>query len=62
MVEQFAKTLEEALSIQVLLVDERLSSKGAEVHLREIPLNRKSRNEKIDIVAASLLLQTFLDR
>lgn len=61
MVEEFAKTLEEALSIKVLLVDERLSSKGAEVQLRGIPLKGKSRNEKIDIVAASLLLQTYLD-
>jgi putative Holliday junction resolvase len=62
MVEQFAKTLEEALEIQVLLVDERLSSKGAEAHLKEIPLKRKSRSEKIDMVAATLLLQTFLDK
>ncbi|MGB7978886.1 MAG: Holliday junction resolvase RuvX [Chlamydiales bacterium] len=60
-VEQFAKTLEEALQIQILLVDERLSSRGAEVHMKEISLNRKSRNEKIDMVAATLLLQTYLD-
>ncbi len=61
-VEAFAKTVEEALGIPVLLVDERLSSKGADAHLREISLNRKARSEKLDMVAASLLLQTYLDR
>lgn len=61
MVEAFAQHLEAELHIPVVLIDERLSSKGAEVHLREISLNRKSRNEKIDIVAATLLLQTYLD-
>lgn len=62
LVETFAQNLEKELQIQVVLVDERLSSKGAEVHLREISLNRKSRNAKIDIVAATLLLQTYLDK
>jgi putative Holliday junction resolvase len=61
-VEQFAKTLEEALSISVLLIDERLSSKGADVRLRELSLNRKQRTEKIDMMAAVLLLQTFLEK
>lgn len=61
-VEAFAKTLEEALNIPVLLVDERLSSKGADAHLREFSLNRKERSERLDMVAASLLLQTYLDR
>jgi putative Holliday junction resolvase len=59
-VEEFAKLLEEALNIQVLLIDERLTSKGADVQLREISLNRKSRSEKVDMVAAVLLLQTYL--
>ena len=62
MVEQFAKTVSEALGIEVLLVDERLSSKGAEVQMKEISLNRKSRSEKIDMIAAMLLLQTYLDK
>ncbi len=61
MVEQFAKMVKDALEIPVLLVDERLSSKGAEVQMREISLNRKARSEKIDMVAATLLLQTYLD-
>ena len=61
-VEQFSKMLEDALGIPILLVDERLSSKGAEVKLREVSLNRKVKTEKIDMIAATLLLQTYLDR
>jgi putative Holliday junction resolvase len=62
LVTQFAKQLEEALQIPIHLVDERLSSKGAEVHLKEIALNGKQRREKIDMIAATLLLQTYLDQ
>lgn len=62
-VELFAKNLEAALEgIPILLVDERLSSKGAEVRLRETSLNRKERSEKLDMVAATLLLQTYLSQ
>ncbi|MBU6382959.1 MAG: Holliday junction resolvase RuvX [Verrucomicrobia bacterium] len=60
-VEEFAKMLHDALGIPIQLVDERLSSKGADTQLKEISLNRKSRSEKIDMVAAMLLLQTYLD-
>lgn len=59
-VEEFAKTCSEALNIPVQLIDERLTSKGADVQLKEISLNRKSRSEKVDMVAAVLLLQTYL--
>lgn len=58
-VEKFAKALEEALKIPVALLDERLSSRQAE---REIPLNRKARSERIDQVAATLILQSYLDQ
>lgn len=61
LVEQFAKTLHEALGIPVQLVDERLSSKGADTSLRELSLSRKERTEKLDMVAALHLLQTYLD-
>jgi putative Holliday junction resolvase len=61
-VEEFAKKLEEALGIRVLLVDERLSSKGADVQLRELSLSRKARCEKLDMMAAAILLQTYLDQ
>ena len=62
LVEEFAKKLGEALQIQVELVDERLSSKGAEVRLKELSLDRKKRTEKMDMMSATLLLQTYLER
>lgn len=61
-VEKFALALEEALKIPVVLCDERLSSKHADASLREISLNRKQRSEKIDVVAATLMLQSYLDQ
>jgi putative Holliday junction resolvase len=57
MVIEFAKVLQEALSIRVELIDERLSSKGAEKEMKGL-----SGKEKIDMVAATLLLQIFLDK
>ena len=61
-VEAFAKELEIALQIPIFFLDERLSSRHAEVSLREVCLNRKKRNERMDQVAAALLLQSYLDR
>lgn len=61
MVEQFGKELELAFKIPVKFIDERLSSKSADVHLREISLKRKERSAMIDSVAAVLLLQMYLD-
>ena len=59
--EEFAKMLHDALQNPVQLIDERLSSKSADRKLKEISLNRKSRSEKIDMIAALILLQTFLE-
>lgn len=61
LVEKFGQELEAALKIPVIYRDERLSSRGAEAHLKEISLNRKQRSERMDETAATLLLQSFLD-
>jgi putative Holliday junction resolvase len=61
-VEQFAKMVHEAFGIEVCLIDERLSSKAADANLREISFNRKERTERLDMVAAMLLLQNYLDQ
>lgn len=60
-VEAFAKKLEIALGLPVVLVDERLSSKHAESALRETGQNRKERSKKTDETAATFLLQSYLD-
>ena len=61
-VEAFAKSLETATGIPVELCDERLSSKMADQGMRELSMNRKERAERIDMAAAALLLQSYLDK
>lgn len=62
LVEKFAAELESISHIPVILQDERLSSKHAEASLREISMNREKRTEKIDMIAATFLLQSYLDQ
>lgn len=57
--EAFGKALEEK-GYKVYLWDERLSSAEAERSLKEASLNRKKRKEKIDAVAAQIILNSFL--
>lgn len=60
---QFAKALEEKSKIEVELFDERLSSKQAERILSdELGLSRKERVKSLDMSAACLLLQSYLDK
>ncbi len=61
LVEKFAEDLNAIAHIPIVLWDERLSSKHADSVLKEISLNRKERSEKIDVMAATLLLQSYLD-
>ncbi len=49
-----------ARGIEVLTVDESLSSKEAEKILLEADLSRKRRKEVIDKIAASLILEAYL--
>lgn len=58
----FAHNLTQALSIPVLLWDERLSTVAAERALLEADASRKRRAEVINHVAASIILQGALDR
>ncbi len=62
LVEAFAKELENALQIPIVLIDERLSSKQAETHLKEANYRRKQRAEHLDQVAATLLLESYLQQ
>jgi RNAse H-fold protein YqgF len=60
-VRTFAKELETLVNLPILLLDERLSSAQAEKSLKENSFNRKKRSSKIDMAAATLLLQNYLD-
>ncbi|MDE3055860.1 MAG: Holliday junction resolvase RuvX [Verrucomicrobiota bacterium] len=60
--ELFAKKLEAALSLPVELCDERLSSRQAERELQSLSFSRKERKGKVDMSAAALFLQSYLDK
>ncbi len=61
-VEAFAKKLRGRLDCPVELWDERLTSVEANRMLRSAGLSNNKRRQTVDRVAASLLLQNYLDR
>ncbi len=60
-VENIAQKLAEDLNLPLEFADERLSSREAKRILREQGLNEKQMRGKVDMVAASLFLQSWLD-
>ena len=56
----FEKALKEKYSLDVVLIDERLSTVEAENYLLEADASRKKRKKVIDGVAASIILDTYL--
>lgn len=61
-VDEFVKVFSTKTNIPIEFLDERLSSVQAERHLKDnLKLNRKKRSKKIDPMAATLLLQNFLN-
>ena len=63
-VEEFAKNLANELgaNIEIIFEDERLTTVSAERILLEGDVSRKKRKGKIDALAATLILQKYLDR
>lgn len=59
--EQFVNFLKKRINIPIILWDERLSTKQAESILLEANLSRKKRKKVIDQLAASIILQNYLD-
>ena len=60
--EGFKKQIEDAINIEVILVDERWTTKLAENRLLQADISRKKRKQVIDKMAAVIILQTYLDR
>lgn len=58
----FARNLEKLTPVPMLFWDERLSTQAAERTLLENDTTRKRRAEVIDKMAATIILQTALDR
>ena len=59
---EFKEFLETNLNIPVYLEDERLTTKSAESLLIKGDTSRKKRKKVIDKVAATIILQSFLDQ
>ena len=60
--EEFKTMLEEKFNIEVILQDERLSTKEATGYMIKADMSRKKRKQKIDSLAANIILQTYLDK
>ncbi len=58
---EFMAKLQTKIGIAINFVDERLSSVMAEEMLKETEKDWKKRKQKLDAVAASIILQDFLD-
>ena len=58
----FKQLIEDNIDIEVVLVDERLSTKEAEGILFNTGNNGKKRKKIIDGVAATIILETFLNK
>jgi len=59
---QFKEMLENRLNIPVYLQDERLTTRQAESILINNDTSRKKRKKVIDSVAATIILQSYLDK
>ena len=59
---EFKKKLEEVCKLEVIMEDERLTSKVANQVLINADTSRKKRKERVDGVASVIILQSYLDR
>ncbi len=57
----FKKMLEDALAIEVVLIDERLTSRMANQVMIKADVSRQKRKTHVDKLAACIILQTYLD-
>lgn len=61
-IKEKATALAQRLGLELIFVDERLSSSEAKRILREQGMSEKDMRGHVDKIAASLILQMFLDR
>lgn len=58
---KFAEKIKNKFKIEIIYIDERLSTVSAERILIESDVRRENRKKVIDKIAASYILQTYLD-
>ncbi len=61
-IKHFATELQGYTTLKIVFVDERLTTVIANKALLEGNVSRKNRKELVDAMAASLILQTYLDQ
>ena len=61
-VRNFAKELQNHISVPIVFQDERLSTVSAERILLEADVSRNKRKSVIDKIAATIILQSYLDK
>ena len=59
---EFKELLENNFDVEVVLQDERLTTVEATNYMLEADISRKKRKQKIDSLAANIILQTYLDK
>ena len=59
---KFKELLESNMNINVILEDERLTTVISNNIMIKADISRKKRKKKVDSIAASLILQSYLDR
>lgn len=57
----FKKMIEDKLALKVTMIDERLTSKMAERVMIKADISRKKQKKNVDKLAASIILQSYLD-
>lgn len=58
---KFKEMLENELKLEVIMIDERLTTKIANNTMLSADLSRKKRKTNVDKLAASIILQSYLD-
>ena len=62
LVEEFTEELKNNIDIETVLWDERLSTSEADKSLSSMGTDSRKRKDRIDGIAASLILQNYLDK
>lgn len=58
----FKEKLENNFNVEVIMQDERLTTVEATNYMLKADISRRKRKEKIDSLAANIILQTYLDK
>lgn len=62
MAREFGEKLSQLVNVPIVYQDERLSTVSAERILIESGMRREKRKDKVDSIAATIILQTYLDK